>query len=128
MKTGEDIIKKCISLFFLVLYFFVVSTYMICLPKYTSAEPAVSAVSNPVRVHKANNANSLYLQLRCAFKSVPENKRKAIDLLIKTTALVFLLIFSGAVLPGLIRKSRPALTKFLYTQKHYYLSFCTLRI
>ena len=130
MKTGEDIIKKCISLFVLVLYFFMVTTYILYLPSCTRYNGAGSAVASApaAHLHHSNSSNNSYVQLHGAFKSVPENKRKAINLLIESAALAFLLLFSVSVLPGLIKKSTAAVIVFLYPPAHDYLRLCTLRI
>ncbi len=56
-------------------------------------------------LHNSHSSNNSYVQLHGAFKSVPENKRKTINILIKTAALVFLLIFGWASLAGLTKRS-----------------------
>ena len=105
-----------------------VSTYIQYLPKYNSPEPKFSATSAVIHFHNDHNSNNSFIKLHGAFKSVPENKRKAINLLIKTEALVFLLVFSGLALPGLIRKPEASLSIFLNPHQRHYLSLCTLRI
>lgn len=127
MKSAEDIVKKRFALFFLVIYFFMVSTYILHLPKYNTPRLKTSTASTIVRLHHDNSSNDLYIQVH-GIKAVPENKRKAIDFLIKTASLVFLLIFSGATLPGLVRRSVASSDIFCYAHQHYYLNFCTLRI
>jgi hypothetical protein len=128
MKTMEDIIKKCITLMLLALYFFMVSTYILYLPKYTGPSPSISTRPVVVHLHKDNSTGNLFVQIHGAFKSVPENKRKTADVLIKIAALVFLLLFSGVTLPALIRKTRVLLNAFRFSHQHYYLSLRTLRI
>ena len=127
MKTAEDIVKKRFALFFLVIYFFMVSTYILHLPKYNTLQLKTSTASTIVRLHYDSGSNDLYIQIH-GIKAVPENKRKAINFLIKTASLVFLLIFSGVTFSGPIRRSGPSLNTFLYAHQHYYLSYCTFRI
>ena len=127
MKTGKDFIKKCISLLVLVLYFFMVTTYILYLPSYTRYNNAGSTVTS-AHLHNNHSSNNNYVQLHGAFKSVPENKRKTMNVLIKTAALVFLLIFSGATLGGLIKHPAASVNTFFYQHPHYYLSLRTLRI
>jgi hypothetical protein len=129
VKTGKDIIKKCISLLVLVLYFFMVTTYILYLPSYTSYNNAGSSfATGSVHLHNSHRPNNSYIQLHGAFKSVPENKRKTINVLINTAALIFLLIFSVVTLLGLIKRSVTSLSTFFYRHPHYYLSLRTLRI
>jgi hypothetical protein len=129
VKTRKDAIKKCISLLVLVLYFFMVTTYILYLPSYTRYNNAGSpSASASAHLHNSHGSNNSYVQLHGAFKSVPENKRKTINILIKTAALVFLLIFSGAAIGDLIKRSRASLNTFFYPHPHYYLSLRTLRI
>ena len=129
MKTWKDIIKNCISLLVLVLYFFMVTTYILYLPSYTRYYIAGLNIACPsTHLNNSHSSNNSYVQLHGAFKSVPENKRKTINVLIKTAALVFLLIFSGAALPGLIKRSGASANTFFYPHPHYYLSLRTLRI
>jgi hypothetical protein len=66
--------------------------------------------------------------MHLAFKTIVENKLKALNILIKTAALVFLLIFSEAAIPVLLRKSGASLKTFLYPHRPYYQTLCTLRI
>ena len=127
MKTGKDIIKKFISLLILVLYFFMVTTYILYLPSYTRYD-RTGLTTTSAHIQNSRSSNDSYVQLHGAFKSVPENKRKTINVLIKTAALVFLLIFSGAALPGLIKRSGASANTFFYPHPHYYLSLRTLRI
>jgi hypothetical protein len=106
-----------------------VVTYILYLPSYTRYNSTDSA-TGVASAHLNNNhgSNNSFVQLHGAFKSVPENKRKTINILIKTAALVFLLIFSGATLPGLIKRSASSLNTFFYPHPHYYLSLRRLRI
>jgi hypothetical protein len=127
VKTAEDIVKKNFALFFLVIYLFMVSTYMVYLPRYYNPKPKISITSNTARINGGKGSNDSYIQVH-GIKAVPENKRKAIDFLIKTASLVFLLIFGGTTLPGLIRRSAASLNIFLYAHQHYYLTYGTLRI
>ena len=127
MKTAEDIVKKRFALFLLVIYLFMVSTYMVYLPKYNNPKAKISVTSNTVRLNGDNSSNESYIQVH-GIKAVPENKRKAIDFLIKTASLVFLLIFSAAALPGLRARSVASSDIFRYAHQHYYLNFLTLRI
>jgi hypothetical protein len=128
VKIGEDIIKKFTALSILALYLLMVSTYILYLPKYNGQRSKISAATSAAFLHRSNNANNNFVQLHGAFKSVPENKRKTINLLIKTASLVFLLIFSGAALPGLIKGSGASLKTFFSLHQHNYLGLCTLRI
>jgi hypothetical protein len=127
VKTAEDIVEKRFALFFLVIYFFMVSTYILHLPKYNTPQLKTSTASTIVCLHHDNGSNDLYIRIH-GIKAVPENKRKAINFLIKTASLVFLLIFSGATLHGLVRKSGASSDIFQHTHQHYYLNYCTLRI
>jgi hypothetical protein len=129
VKTGKYLIKKCISLLVLVLYFFMVTTYILYLPSYTRYSSAGSTTASAsAHLHNSRSSSNSYVQLHGAFKSVPENKRKTINILIKTAALFFILIFSGATLPGLTRRSATSLNTFFYPHPYYYLSLYTLRI
>jgi hypothetical protein len=127
VKTAEDIVKKRSALFFLVIYFFMVSTYILHLPKYNTPQLKTSTASTIARLHHDNSSNDLYIQIH-GIKAVPENKRKAIDFLIKTGSLVFLLIFSGVTLPGWVRRSALSPGSFQYAHLHHYLNFGVLRI
>lgn len=103
------------------------STYISYLPKYNSNWPKTSAASSVTYLHKDNNANNCFIQIHLT-KTVVENKHKAINILIKTAALVFLLIFSEAAIPVLLRKSKAQSNKLLYPHRPYYQTFRTLRI
>jgi hypothetical protein len=127
MKTGKDIVKKCISLLVLVLYFFMVVTYILYLPSYTRYNSA-GLTTTSAHLQNSHSSNNSYVQLHGAFKSVPENKRKTINILIKTAALVFVLLFSGVVIGGLVKRSRFSANNFFYPHPHSYLSLCTIRI
>ncbi len=126
MKAGEYIIKKSLVLSLLVMYVFMLSTYMVFLPKYT-AGPKIAAALTTVYLQRNNSESNLYIQVH-SFKTIIENKRKSISFLVKTASLVFLLIFFGTALPVLIRKTGTSLNIFAYPQQRYYLSFCVLRI
>jgi hypothetical protein len=127
VKTGGDFIKKCLVLSILVTYVFMLSTYILFLPKYTQS-PGASISSSFSQIQRNTGSGGLFVQIHCAFKSVTENKRKSINVLVKGGALACLLIFSGFTLPGLIKKLAKAPNFFLYAHPHYYLSFHTLRI
>src|ERR1700735_2127244 len=99
-----------------------VSTYMAYLPKYNNPAPKISVTLNTARINRGNSSNDSYIQVH-GIKAVPENKRKAIDFLIKTASLVFLLIFSGATLPGLTRRLAASSDIFRYPYRYYYLNF-----
>ena len=127
MKTGKDFIRKSISLFILVTYLFMASTYVLYLPKYNSLGFNNASISNVARIHRDNTANTSYLLLHRAFKSLPDNKRTAINVLIKMAAFVFVFIFAGFTLPGLIPKSKDYLLGTVVNQ-HYCRRFGILRI
>jgi len=129
VKTGKDFIRKSISLFLLVTYFFMASTYVLYLPKYNGLGLNIVAVSNVARIHRDNTANTSYLLLHRAFKSLPDNKRTAMNVLIKMAALVFVLIFAGSTFPGLIPKSKDyLLSTVFFPHQHYCRGFGILRI
>ena len=128
VKKDKHIIKKCLALIVVVLYFFMASTYISWLPKYNSNWPKTSTIINATYLHKNNNANNRFIQIHLAFKTVVENKLKALNILIKTAAFVFLVVFSEAAIPVLLRKSGASLKTLLYTHRSYYLTLCTLRI
>ena len=104
------------------------STYISYLPKYDSYWPKTSTASNVTYLHKDNNANNFFLQMRLTVKTVVENKLKALSILIKTAAFVFLLVFSVTAIPALLIKSGAPLNTLLYPHRPYYQTFRTLRI
>ena len=104
-----------------------VSTYISYFPNYNSNWQKTSTASNVTYLHKDNNANNCFIQIHLS-KTVVENKHKAINILIKTAALVFLLIFSEAAIPALLRKSSASSNIVLYPHRPYYQTLCTLRI
>ncbi|MDB5025935.1 MAG: hypothetical protein JWP78_3690 [Mucilaginibacter sp.] len=104
------------------------STYISFLPNYNSYSAEASTASNVTYVHKNNNANNRIIQTHLAFKTAVENKLKTFNILIKIAALVFLLIFSEAAIPVLLRESRAPLSILLYPHRPYYQTFRTLRI
>jgi hypothetical protein len=104
------------------------STYISWLPKYNSNWPKTSTILNATYLHKDNNANNRFIQIHLAFKTVVENKLKTLNILIKTAALVFSLIFSEAAIPVLLKKSRASSNILLYPHRPYYQTFHTLRI
>jgi hypothetical protein len=104
------------------------SAYISYLPKYNSYRPKTSTASSVAYFHTDNNAHNCFLQMRVAFKTAVENKRKALNILIKTAALAFLVVFSEAAIPVLSGKSKALLTILLYPHRPYYQTFRTLRI
>lgn len=104
------------------------STYISYLPNYNSYSAKNPAASNVTYLHKDNNANNRVIQMRLAFKTAVENKLTELNILIKIAALVFLLIFTEAAIPVLLRKSSPPLSILLYPHRPYYQTFRTLRI
>ena len=105
-----------------------VSTYIPYLPKYNKQWAKLSATSAVTHLHNDHSSNNSYIQLHGAFKSVPENKRKAINILINTAALIFLLIFSTTVSPALTKKVNTSLNALFNPHKHCYLNLTALRI
>jgi hypothetical protein len=128
VKKDKHIIKKCITLIVVVLYFFMASSYISYLPTYNTYWPKTSVESNVTYLYKNNNANNCFIKMHLAFKTIVENKLKALNILIKTAALVFLIIFSEAAIPVLLRKSRAPSNILLYPHRPYYETLCTLRI
>jgi hypothetical protein len=127
LKTHENIIIKSVTLSVLVLYLVMVCAYIFLIPKYNQASTIASA-KTAASIQSSNNSSNSFVRMHCAFKCVPENKRKAIDVLMKTAPLIFLLVFGGITLSGSIRKAGLYLNDFLSPQRHYYLGFRTLRI
>jgi hypothetical protein len=103
-------------------------TYILYLPKYNKPVLKISSASSVTHFHNDRTANNNYIQLHGAFKSVPENKRKAINILINNAALIFLLIFSATALPALTKKINTSLNALFYPHKHCYLNLPALRI
>ena len=103
-------------------------TYISYLPKYNSNWPKSSTTLNATYLYKDNNANNCFIKMHLAFKTIVENKLKALNILIKTAALVFLLLFSETAIPVLLRKSRAPSNILLYPHRPYYQTLCTLRI
>ena len=68
------------------------------------------------------------MQMRLTVKTIAENKLKALSILIKTAAFVFLTVFSATAIPALLRKSGAPLNTLLYPHRPYYQTFRTLRI
>jgi hypothetical protein len=104
-----------------------VCAYIFLIPKYNRAS-VISTAETAASIQSGNNSSNSFVQMHCAFKCVPESKRKAINVLIKTASLTFLMIFGGMALTGLIREKEFSVSNFLYPQQHYYLSLRTLRI
>ena len=104
------------------------STYISCLPKYDSWWPKTSFASNTMYLQKDNNAKDYFIRMHLAFKTVIESKLKALNIFIKTAALAFLMIFSEAAVPVLLRKSSTPSNILLYQHRPYYQTLCTLRI
>jgi hypothetical protein len=104
------------------------SIYISYLPKYNSNWPKTSTTQNATYLHKDNNANNRFIQMHLAFKTVVENKLKALNILIKTASLVFLVVFSEAAISVLLKKSRASSNILLYPHRPYYQTLCTLRI
>jgi len=112
----------------MVLYFFMVTTYKLYLPKYADQGVSISRGSVIAHLQPGNNANNTYVLVYGGFKSVPENKRKAIAILIKTASLAFLLLFAATGLSGLSSNTSAALNFIVYPHRNFYLNFCVLRI
>jgi hypothetical protein len=126
LKPKKNIIIKSVTLSVLVLYLVMVCAYIFLIPKYSQA--SVASVTKTTTIQRDNNSSGLLVQMHCAFKCVPESKRKAIDVLMKTASLIFLMVFGGMALPGLARQTGFSVNNFLCPQQHYYLSLRTLRI
>jgi hypothetical protein len=129
VKTGKIIIEKFMILSLLVLYLFMVVTYIFYLPKYTATSVTASVSSGSRHFQQHPRSPDYFAQGHCAFKSLPENKRKTITFLLKTASLIFLLIFSGKALRCVAQRYGAApMNFFSYAHRYFYLDLCKLRI
>jgi hypothetical protein len=104
------------------------SAYISYLPKHNSYRPKTSAASSVTYFHADNNAHNCFIKMRIVLKSAVENKLNALNIFIKTAALVFLIVFSEAAIPVLSGKSNASLTIHFYPHRPYYQTFRTFRI
>jgi len=104
-----------------------VSTYIFYLPKYTAPAPVFSVLLSIGHIHGDNSGSSV-LPLHFSLKSVTENNHKKINRLIKTAALVFLLIFGAVSLPGCAKRLNEFSHVFNYPYQNSFLRLCILRI
>ncbi len=123
MKTYGHHIKTCLSLLLLVIYLFVVSAYAIFHPRYNPAGVKITAYY----LHNDNGSNNAYTQLHGAFKTVIENKRKAVNFLVKVATPGFVLIFSIFTLL-VILKTTAFINNLSYIRQQCYLTLRSLRI
>ena len=128
MKVRNEILKKCITLAVLALYFFMVCTYILFLPKKNLQAEKASASASAGHLQRDNNAANCIVQLHCSFKSVPENKRKIFIALLKTGAILFVLLLSRVAFNALTSGSVSYLNSLHYGRRYNYLSLRTLRI
>jgi len=128
VKTSGPHIKKCLALILLGVYLFIVSAYIIFHPKYPAKNFEISATNSTANLHGDNSPGNYYIQLHGAFKTVLENKHRTVNHLINIATLFFILIFSGFILPVLIKKAGVFLNNSFYTHSRYYLEPCILRI
>jgi len=110
------------------IYLLMVSAYVIFHPKYPAKNSEISTTNSTANLHGDSSSGNYYIQLHGAFKTVLENKHRTVNHLINIATLFFILIFSGFILPALIKKAGALSKSSFYTHCHYYLSLCTLRI
>jgi hypothetical protein len=128
LKTAGPHLKECLARMLLGIYLFMVSAHVVFHPKYPAKNSEISAVNSIANLHRDNSSGNYYIQLHGAFKTVLENKHRTVNHLINIAILFFILIFSGFILPALVKKAGAFLNNSCYTHSHYYLSLCTLRI
>jgi hypothetical protein len=130
VKATAHPIAKYLVFTFLSIYLFTVTAYIIFHPKYIVTNFGIVTINGPAaHGHSKNNPGNVYFtQLHGAFKTIIENKGKAISLLICTIGVLFILVFNR--LAVFCRKGK--LLNFfnspLFALPRHYLSLCTLRI
>jgi hypothetical protein len=123
VKTYGHHIKTALSLLLLVIYLFVVSAYVVFRPRYNPAGVKITAFY----MHNDSGSNNAYTQLHGAFKTLIENKRKAVSFLVEAALPGFVLIFRTVTLLSVSKV--PAFDSDLsYIRQYCYLTLRSLRI
>jgi hypothetical protein len=100
-----------------------VSAYVIFHPRYNPA----GVKNTAFYLHNDSGSNNAYTQLHGAFKTLIENKRKAVNFLVEAALPGFVLIFSAFTL-CLVLKSTAFVNNLSYPHQHCYLTLRSLRI
>jgi hypothetical protein len=133
MKNDTYHIKKYLILM-LAIYFLVSSTYVLFIPGYSFSGTASRSIFNASLVlnfdHHTNtvNNNNTNARIHHLYKSIPENKRKALVVLLLVSTLFTFLNLISSFLLRFLRKQDNYLSVFADSNPHYYLKFCSIRI
>ncbi|MDB5136679.1 MAG: hypothetical protein JWP37_3282 [Mucilaginibacter sp.] len=134
MKRGKSNIQKVFVLSHLVIYLFIVLTYIFYLPKYNSlrASTTYTRIIAPLALNPTHHVNhssgNILVLIHQVYKSTAENKRDVLNSLSWIAINILSLLIGGIILLDLFQKTGRHFKSFRYSHQYAYLSYCALRI